>query len=202
MMAINLQKGQKVDLTKGNAGLNTLMIGLGWDEVAKASSKGLLGSILGGSTRSIDCDASALVLTDGKFVKNEDLVYFGNLSHISKSIIHQGDNLTGAGEGDDEQILISLDKVPTNCDRIVFVVNIYQARERKQHFGMISNAFIRIMNAQNSQELCRYNLSENYDNMTAMIFGEVYRHNGEWKFSALGQATTDNRLEEVLQRYR
>lgn len=202
MMAINLQKGQKVDLTKGNAGLNTLMIGLGWDEVAKAPPKGLLGSILGGSTRSIDCDASALVLTDGKFVKNEDLVYFGNLSHISKSIIHQGDNLTGAGEGDDEQILIYLDKVPTNCDRIIFVVNIYQARERKQHFGMISNAFIRIMNAQNSQELCRYNLSENYDNMTAMIFGEVYRYNGEWKFSALGQATTDNRLEEVLQRYR
>lgn len=205
-MAVNLQKGQKVDLTKGNAGLNSLMVGLGWDEAAqsKPASKGFLGSILGGggSSQSIDCDASALVLTNGKFAANQDIVYFGNLSHVSKSIIHQGDNLTGAGDGDDEQILIYLDKVPQNCDKIVFVVNIYKARERKQHFGMISNAFIRITNAQNGQELCRYNLSENYDNMTAMIFGEVYRHNGEWKFSALGQATTDQGLEELIKRFK
>ena len=204
-MAINLQKGQKVDLTKGNAGLNSLMVGLGWDEASepKQASKGFLGSIFGGSSsQSIDCDASALVLNGGRFVSNKDIVYFGNLSHESKSVIHQGDNLTGAGDGDDEQILIYLDKVPQSCDKIVFVVNIYQSKQRNQHFGMIKNAFIRITNAQNGQELCRYNLSENYDNMTAMIFGEVYRHNGEWKFSALGQATNDEGLQELVKRFK
>ena len=195
-MAVNLQKGQKVDLTKGNAGLKTLMVGLGWDEAAQPS-KGLFGALRGGATQSIDCDASALLLTNSKLAGMNDVVYFGNLSHSSKSVIHQGDNLTGAGDGDDEQIMIYLDKVPASCDKIVMVVNIYQSRQRNQHFGMIKNAFIRIADAQNGQELCRYNLSEKYDNMTAMIFGEVYRHNGEWKFSALGQATNDPGLAEL-----
>lgn len=199
-MAVSLQKGQKVDLTKGNAGLKTLMIGLGWDEASKPA-KGLFGSLLGGSTRNIDCDASALLLTNGKLVGKQDMVYFGNLTHSSGSVMHQGDNLTGAGAGDDEQIKIALDHVPAGCDKIVFVVNIYKAIERKQHFGMISNAFIRIVNAQSGEELCRYNLSENYEGMLAMIFGEVYRHNGEWKFTALGQATKDSGLGELAQRF-
>ena len=199
-MAVNLQKGQKVDLTKGNAGLKTLMVGLGWD-AATQPSKGLFGSLNGGSTQDIDCDSSALLLTNGKLIGKQDIVCFGNLSNTSKSVVHQGDNLTGAGDGDDEQIMIYLEKVPASCDKIVFVVNIYKARERRQHFGMIRNAYIRIANAQNGQELCRYNLSENYDNMTAMIFGEVYRNNGEWKFSALGQATDDPGLGELAQRF-
>lgn len=198
-MGVNLQKGQKVDLTKGNVGLNSLIVGLGWDE-AKQQSKGLFG-FGGGNKQDIDCDASAIMLTNGKFVDNADIVYFGNLKHRSGSVIHQGDNLTGAGDGDDEQIKVVLDRVPSDCDKIVFVVNIYQARERRQHFGMIQNAFIRIVNAQNGQELCRYNLSEKYDNMTAMIFGEAYRHNGEWKFSAIGQATEDAGLSELLRRF-
>jgi stress response protein SCP2 len=115
---------------------------------------------------------------------------------------HQGDNLTGAGEGDDEQIKVTLSQVPPTCDRIVFVVNIYQAIERKQHFGMIKNAFIRVVNSQNGQELFKYNLSENYMDMTAMVFGEVYRHSGEWKFSAIGQATRDPGLGEMLKSFR
>ncbi|MDR0271800.1 MAG: TerD family protein [Clostridiales bacterium] len=188
-MAVNLQKGQKVDLTKGNAGLNALIVGLGWDEVSGGGS-------------AIDCDASAILLTEGKLKGGkDDIVYFGNLTHKSGGVMHQGDNLTGAGDGDDEQIKIMLDKVPASCDKIVMVVNIYQAVQRKQHFGMIQNAFIRIVNAQNNQELLKYNLSENYDGMTAMIFGEVYRHSGEWKFSAIGQATNDPGLTELAKRY-
>ncbi|MDR1481501.1 MAG: TerD family protein [Synergistaceae bacterium] len=203
-MSVNLQKGQKVDLTKGNAGLKKLMIGLGWDEAgAESQKKGFLGGLLGGKKQAdIDCDASALLLSGGKLAGVEDVVYFGNLSHASGAVRHQGDNLTGGGEGDDEQILINLKEVPAKFDKIMFVVNIYKAADRQQHFGMIRNAFIRVVNADNQQELCKYNLSENYDGMTAMIFGEVYRHNEEWKFNAIGQATKDKGISELAQRYR
>jgi stress response protein SCP2 len=196
-MSVNLQKGQKVDLTKGNAGLRRLMVGLGWDE-APQQRKGLFG---GGAKQAIDCDASALLLTNGKLSGIDDIVYFGNLSHSSGTIKHQGDNLTGAGEGDDEQILVDLANIPSQHDKIVFVVNIYQAQQRGQHFGMIQNAFIRLVDADKNQELCRYSLSEDYNNLTAMIFGEVYRYNGEWKFSAIGTGTTDPGLVELARRY-
>lgn len=112
-----------------------------------------------------------------------------------------GDNLTGAGDGDDEQIIVDLASVPQEYDKIVVVVNIYQAVQRKQHFGMIQNAFIRIVDARNNTELCKYNLSEDYSNMTAMIFGEIYRNNGEWKFNAVGQATADPGLGELANRF-
>ena len=112
-----------------------------------------------------------------------------------------GDNLTGAGEGDDEQIIVDLDKVPAQYDRIVLVVNIYQAVQRNQHFGMIENAFIRLVDARNNNEMCKYNLTENYSGMLAMIFGEVYRHNGEWKFNAIGQGTNDPGIGELVSRY-
>ena len=192
-MAISLQKGQKVSLTKENAGLDQVMIGLGWDEVQKKGffSRGA----------DIDCDASAILLKGGRLTDKSDLVYFGNLRHKSSAIVHMGDNLTGAGDGDDEQILVSLGSVPADYDRIVLVVNIYQAEKRRQHFGMIRNAFIRLVDGRNNQELCRYDLSENYDGMTAMIFGEVYRHNGEWKFNAIGQATQDGSLGQLANRY-
>ena len=112
-----------------------------------------------------------------------------------------GDNLTGAGDGDDEQIVIDLASVPEEYDKIVIVVNIYQAVKRKQHFGLIENAFIRLVDARNNNEMCKYNLTENYSGMTAMIFGEVYRYNGEWKFSAMGQGTNDPGLLELSRRY-
>ena len=199
-MAVNLQKGQKIDLTKGNPGLKHVMVGLGWDEAKK--SGGLLGALFGGN-QNIDCDASAMLLdANGKLAANNDVVYFGNLVHFTKTVKHMGDNLTGAGEGDDEQIFVDLASIPQTYSKIVFVVNIYEAMARNQHFGMIQNAFIRLVDSDRKAEICRYNLSENYNGMTAMIFGEIYRHNGEWKFSAIGQATTDNSIGDLAKRYR
>ena len=195
-MSVNLQKGQKVDLTKGNAGLKTLVVGLGWNEAPKKFS-------LFGKQDDIDCDASVLMINGAtkKLMGAVDVVYFGNLTHRSGAVRHCGDNLTGAGDGDDEQIIVELTRVPQDYDKLVFVVNIYQAAQRKQHFGMIQNAFIRIVDADTHAELCRYNLSENYDGKTAMIFGEVYRYNGEWKFGAIGEPTNDNSISELAARY-
>ena len=195
-MSISLQKGQKVSLSKEHAGLSRVVIGLGWDEVQQGR-----GSLFAKKPKPIDCDASALLLTNGKIMGKEDVVYFGNLRHKSGSIQHMGDNLTGAGEGDDEQIIVDLDKVPAQYDRIVLVVNIYQAVQRNQHFGMIENAFIRLVDARNNNEMCKYNLTENYSGMLAMIFGEVYRHNGEWKFNAIGQGTNDPGIGQLVNRY-
>lgn len=200
-MGVSLQKGQKVSLTKDNAGLAKIIVGLGWDEVQQSSGGGLLGALFGGGQQEIDCDASAIMLRNGKFADKDDLVYFGNLKHRSGTVVHQGDNLTGAGDGDDEQIVIDLSRVPETYDKIVIVVNIYQAVQRRQHFGMIQNAFIRLVDARNGNEMCKYNLTENYSGMTAMIFGEVYRHNGEWKFNAIGNGTTDPGLSELCRRY-
>lgn len=193
-MSISLQKGQKVSLSKENAGLSNVLVGLGWDEVKRT----------GGffkRAQPIDCDASAIMLKDGKFRDKADLIYFGNLTHKSGTVRHMGDNLTGAGDGDDEQILIDLSKVPVEYDRIVIVVNIYQAVQRKQQFGLIENAFIRLVDGKTNKEMCKYNLSEDYTGKTAMIFGEIYRYNGEWKFNAIGQGTTDPGIGELVQRY-
>lgn len=199
-MSVSLQKGQKVSLSKGGDGLNKITVGLGWDEVKK-TGKGFFGSLLSAGSADIDCDASAIMLCGGKLMKNKDIIYYGNLKHQSGTVRHMGDNLTGAGAGDDEQIVIELDKVPAEYDRIIMVVNIYQAVQRRQSFGMIQNAFIRVVDNRNGQEMCRFNLSENYEGMTAMIFGEVYRHNGEWKFNAIGQGTTDPDLQTMAKRY-
>ncbi len=200
-MSISLQKGQKVNLSKESAGLSKIIVGLGWD-AAEQKSGGFLSSLFGGAPQAIDCDASAIMLKNGKFVDKQDLVYFGNLKHKSKTVTHMGDNLTGDGEGDDEQIVIELAKVPSEYDRIVIVVNIYSAVSRKQHFGMIKNAFIRLVDASNNKEICKYNLTDDYPGMMAMIFGEVYRRDGEWKFSAIGQGTQDPGLNELTARYR
>ena len=194
-MAISLQKGQKVNLSKDNAGLDRIVVGLGWDEVQQR--RGLFAP----KPQAIDCDASAIMLRGGKLLDQDDVVYFGNLRHRSGTVQQMGDNLTGAGEGDDEQIIIDLSSVPAEYDRIVIVVNIYQAVQRGQHFGMIRNAFIRLVDARNNKEMCKYDLTENYSGMTAMIFGEVYRHQGEWKFSAIGQGTNDPGLGELTARY-
>ena len=184
-MAVNLVKGQKVNLKKDDgSSLGKVMVGLGWDPVENKGGGGFLSSIFGGSN-DIDCDATVFLLQNGKLTGANDIVYFGNLQHSSGAVRHMGDNLTGEGEGDDEQIFVDLSAVPQTYDKLVFVVNIYKAADRKQHFGMIKNAFIRIIDDK-GKEFCRYNLSENYDNMTAMIFGEIYRYKGEWKFNAVG----------------
>lgn len=198
-MSVNLQKGQKVDLTKGNAGLKKLIVGLGWDTVTKKFN-------LFGGTKDIDIDASVLLISadTGRIKDTKDVVYFGNLRHKSGAVTHMGDNLTGgsgSGRSDDEQIIIDLSSLPDSYNRLVFVVNIYKAADRRQHFGMVKNAFIRLVNSDDNQELCRYNLSENYDNMTAMIFGDIYLHQGEWKFSAIGEATTDPGLVDLIKRF-
>ena len=203
-MSISLQKGQKVSLSKDNAGLSKIIVGLGWDEVQQSSSGGgFLSALFGGVSKQqpIDCDASALMLKNGKLVDKSDIVYFGNLHHKSGTVNHQGDNLTGAGDGDDEQIVIDLDRVPSEYDKIVIVVTIYQAQQRKQHFGLIENAFIRLVDGKNDQEILKYNLTEDYSGMTAMIFGEIYRYNGEWKFGAIGQGTRDGGIGEMAARF-
>lgn len=194
-MAVSLQKGQKISLSKESTGLNQILIGLGWDQVEQPHK------LFARKAKEIDCDASAILCQNGKFMKKDDLIYFGNLKHKSGAVQHLGDNLTGAGDGDDEQIIVELKKLPQNYDKIIIVVNIYDAVARRQHFGMIENCFIRIVDGHTNQELCKYNLSENYDNMTAMIFGEVYYHNGEWKFNAIGQATADKNLGELSSRF-
>ncbi len=195
-MSISLQKGQKVSLTKDNAGLANVLVGLGWDEVEQ--KRGFFSP----KPQAIDCDASALLLQSGRLMGKEDIVYFGNLRHPSGTVQHMGDNLTGAGDGDDEQILVDLSKIPEKYDKIVFVVNIYQAIQRNQHFGMIQNAFIRLVDGKTNAEMCKYNLSDNYSGMTGMIFGEIYRYNGEWKFNAIGQGTNDPGLSELANKYR
>lgn len=200
-MAVNLQKGQKVNLTKDNGQkLRKVMIGLGWDPAEEERKSGGFFSSLKKVIFGIDCDAAVLLCRNGKIEAKGDVVSFLNLKHSSGAVQHMGDNLTGEGEGDDEQIFVDMDKVPNEYDKLVFVVNIFGAKLKKQHFGMIKNAFIRIVD-DSGKEFCRYELSENYDGMTAMIFGEIYQHNGEWKFNAIGQATQDGDLDDVVKRY-
>ncbi|WP_366934366.1 TerD family protein [Selenomonas sp.] len=175
MMAVNLKKGQKVDLTKGNPGLSKLLVGLGWD----------VNKYDGGSD--FDLDAAAFLLdANGKVTSDADFVFFNNLKHASGSVEHMGDNLTGEGDGDDEQIKVDLSKVPANIDKIDFTVTIYDAEARKQNFGQVSNAYIRVVDEAKGQELIRFDLGEDFSVETAVIVGELYRHGGEWKFNALG----------------
>lgn len=199
-MSVNLQKGQKVDLRKSDGSqLTRVLVGLGWDE--SKGGKGIFGFLKGGSSHSVDCDASAIVCKNGRLTAMGDIVYFGNLTHDTGAVQHMGDNLTGEGDGDDEQIAVDLLKLPADYDKIVFVVNIYNANSRKQHFGMIENAYIRICDDKGA-EMCRYNLTESCDNMTAMIFGEMYRRDGAWKFNAIGQPTTDNDITSLAARFK
>lgn len=195
-MAVNLQKGQKVELRKDSGhSLRRVAVGLGWDEIRQ--KRGLFSP----KPQDIDCDASAFLCRNGRLMDMSDIVYYGSLSHASGAVQHMGDNLTGGGEGDDEQILVNLEALPAVYDRIIFVVSIYLAIQRGQHFGMVENAFIRICDAETDRELCRYNLSENYDNMTAMVFGELYRSGQKWKFNAIGQPTQDKGLTELAKRF-
>lgn len=193
-MSVSLRKGQKISLSKEKAGLSKIGVGLGWD--AASSTGGFFKR-----TQTIDCDATAFALINGKLKSNKDIVYFGNLKHYTDAIKHMGDNLTGDGAGDDETIYIDLDTLPDEYDCIVILCNIYHADQKRQNFGMIKNAFIRIYDRLTNEELCRFNLSDDYSDSTAVIFGEVYHHNGEWKFNAIGQGTSDKSIQEVAKRY-
>ncbi len=174
-MGVCLTKGQKVSLTKGNPGLKDVVVGLGWD---------LNRYDTGGA---FDLDTAAFLLTEaGKTSNSGDFVFYGNLQHASGAVTHLGDNLTGAGDGDDEQIILDLSLMPANINRIAFTVTIYDGEARRQNFGQVSNAFIRIYNKDNGEELIRYDLGEDFSIETAIVFGELYRHNGEWKFNAIG----------------
>lgn len=174
-MPVSLQKGQKVSLTKDNPGLKKVVVGLGWDVNAFDT---------GGD---FDLDAAAFLLNDtGRVGSSSDFVFYGNLSHPSGSVMHQGDNLTGVGDGDDEQIKIDLSKVPDNITKIAFTVTIYEPEQRKQNFGQVNNAFIRIYNEENGEEMLRYDLGEDFSIETAAVFGELYKSGSEWKFNAIG----------------
>ena len=200
-MGINLQKGQRISLTKDNPGLKKTMVGLGWDPV-KQQSKGLLGGLFGGSQAQVDCDASVFMLDEnGKLKSKENIIYFGNLKSKCGSVQHMGDNLTGNGDGDDEQVMVDLSSVPQNIAKLVFVVNIYAAAQRKQHFGMIENAFIRLVNVSDNKEMLRFNLTEEYSGKTGLYVAEIYRNNGEWKFIAVGEGDTSAGLNEMSKKY-
>lgn len=174
-MPINLSKGQKVDLTKGNPGLKNIMVGLGWDVNAFDSGS------------AFDLDTACFMLGEnGKCPTEKEFVFYGNLVHPSESVKHLGDNLTGVGDGDDEQIQIDLSKIPQNISKIAFTVTIYDAEVRRQNFGQVSNSFIRIVDETTNTELIRYDLGEDFSIETAIVVGELYRHNGEWKFNAIG----------------
>lgn len=202
-MAINLQKGQRVDLTKGNPGLSKILVGLGWDPVQNRGGGGLLGSLFGGGGgANIDCDASVIMLGENDKIKsNNDVIYFGNLKSKDGSVQHTGDNLTGDGDGDDEQVLIDLTRVPSTVQKLVFIVNIYDCVKRKQHFGMIQNAFIRVVNSTNNQEIIHFNLTDDYNGKTSLVVGEIYRNGTDWKFAAVGTGTTASGLADVVRSY-
>ena len=195
-MSVNLSKGQRINLSKEVEGLSKIMVGLGWD--AAKQSGGILNHLFGSTSYSIDCDASAITMGNGN--KYRACIYYGNLSE--DNVYHHGDNLTGDGDGDDEQITVDLAQLSSEIERIVFVVNIYNCTERKQDFGLIKNAYIRLVDESTGKEICKYNLSDDYAGKTAMIFAEVYRNNGEWKFNAIGQGTNDASISQLINRYR
>ncbi|HEV7192351.1 MAG TPA: TerD family protein [Jatrophihabitantaceae bacterium] len=174
-MSVSLAKGGNVSLTKQAPGLTGVLIGLGWDARTTTGAD-------------FDLDASALMVgTDGKILSDQHFIFFNNLTSPDGSVEHTGDNLTGAGDGDDEVIKVHLDGVPGEVDKLVVAVSIYDAETRGQNFGQVRNAFMRVVNQADNSEIARYDLSEDASNETAMIFGELYRNAGEWKFRAVGQ---------------
>ena len=174
-MSVSLSKGGNVSLSKEAPGLRAVLVGLGWDVRTTTGAD-------------FDLDASALMVgTNGKILSDSHFVFFNNLTSPDGSVEHTGDNLTGEGDGDDEAIKVNLEGVPAEVDKIVITVSIYDAEARQQSFGQVRNAFIRVVNQADDREITRYDLSEDASNETAMIFGELYRNQNEWKFRAVGQ---------------
>ena len=175
MSKYSLSKGQKVDLTKGNPSLKNIMVGLGWD----------VNAFDGGSD--FDLDAAAFMAdANGKCPTEKEFIFYGNLAHTTEAVKHMGDNLTGAGDGDDEQIQVDLSKIPANIEKIAFTVTIYDADARRQNFGQVRNSYIRIYNANTNEEIAKYDLDEDFSVETAVEFGRLYKRGAEWKFEAMG----------------
>ncbi len=195
-MAINLKKGQRISLTKEDPSLKQIMCGLGWDVSAKS------GGFFGGN-KQFDLDSSVICLdADKKLTDVKNIIYFGNLRHSSSAIAHQGDNLTGAGEGDDEVINIDLPLIPPSIAYLIFAINIYKCDQRRQDFSMVNNAFVRLVNRTTNKELARYNLSgAEYKGMTGMILAELYRHNDDWKMAAVGNGFKIATLADIAKIY-
>ena len=174
-MGVSLSKGGNVNLSKEAPGLSEVIVGLGWDP--RATDGG-----------AFDLDTSVFILkADGKVPDDKHFVFYNNLKSPDGSVVHQGDNTTGQGEGDDETVELSLSKVSATIDKVAFAVTIHEAEQRRQSFGMVSNAFIRVVNKTDGKELARYDLTEDGSTETAMIFGEIYRNGADWKFRAVGQ---------------
>jgi tellurium resistance protein TerD len=174
-MSISLSKGGNVSLSKTDPNLKNVIVGLGWDARPTDGAD-------------FDLDASAfMVKDDGKVRSDSDFIFYNQMKSACGSIEHTGDNRTGAGDGDDEAVIVLLDKVPVDIQRVVFCVTIHDAEMRKQNFGQVNHAYVRIVNKDSNNEVARYDLSEDASIETAMIFGEIYRHSGEWKFKAVGQ---------------
>ncbi len=174
-MTVSLSKGGNVSLTKEAPGMTAVLVGLGWDVRTTTGTD-------------FDLDASAIMVkADGKVVSDSHFIFFNNKTSPEGSVEHAGDNLKGAGEGDDESIKVDLVAVPAEVDKIVFPVSVYEAEQRSQNFGQVRNAFIRVVNQQGSTEIARYDLTEDASTETAMVFGELYRNGAEWKFRAIGQ---------------
>ncbi|MDP4160169.1 MAG: TerD family protein [Bacillota bacterium] len=174
-MAINLQKGQKVDLTKTNPGLTKIVVGLGWD----------VNKYDGG--KDFDLDASAFMLnSEGKVTADTNFIFYNNPQSPEGSVFYTGDNRSGAGDGDDEQIKVDLGIVPSGISKISFGITIHEAQERNQNFGQVSNAYVRVLNEATGEEIIRYDLGEDFSIETAIVVGELYRNNAEWKFNAIG----------------
>ncbi|MFN8575931.1 MAG: TerD family protein [Candidatus Sericytochromatia bacterium] len=188
-MAINLGKGQKISLDKEAPGLKKVIVGLGWD--TKAGDTGV----------DFDLDASCFLLGENqKILSDHHFVFYNNLKSPDGSVEHTGDNLTGAGDGDDEQIKVDLTKISSDIKRIVFAVTIHDAVRRKQNFGQVENSFIRMINDETGKEIAKFDLGEDYSTETAMIMAELYLHNGDWKMSAVG-AGYNQGLDAIVKRY-
>ncbi|MDQ7096887.1 TerD family protein [Desulfosporosinus sp. PR] len=179
-MAINLQKGQKVDLTKGNPGLKKIVVGLGWD----------VNKYDGGND--FDLDAAAFMLnSEGKVTDDKNFIFYNNTSSSEGSVMHTGDNRSGVGEGDDEQIKVDLSLVPGAIAKISFGITIHEAKERRQNFGQVANSYVRVLDEESGAELIRYDLGEDFSVETAIVVGELYRNGAEWKFNAIGSGYQD-----------
>lgn len=222
MAIVNLAKNERINLSKKAPGLSNVMIGLGWDPATAESyrgktteRRGLFSKMFKGDSSdntqipeglrsTLDLDASAILLSNGKFRGQSDLVYYGNLHHKSKCVQHLGDNLTGDGDGDDEEILINLAELPDAYDKIILVVTIYSAKSKKQSFGLVNNVFIRLIDQSKGNELCRYEdntIKIQHADATTLIFGELERVNGTWEFHAIGEGNTDGSISETCHRY-